>query len=140
MHAKANDIIQAAKELVGVPYKHQGRNRVGLDCAGLVIVVARSLGIIDMDTTAYSRRPNVQEFTKAMLRAGCRQLPFGEHRHGDILRFNSSGWPVHIGYYEIDEKGAEWYIHAYLPHRKVTRDPLTPKVKATISSVWRLPE
>jgi len=75
-----------------------------------------------------------------MIEAGCTQLPMVQLAHGDILRINTSGWPVHLGVYEIDDRGQEWYTHAYLPHKKVTRDPLTPAVRAQINSVWRFPE
>lgn len=140
MHSKANDIVLIAQGLVGVRYRHQGRNEAGLDCAGLIIVVAHLLGLTDKDTTSYSRRPNAPEFTAFMLETGCTQLPYGKHENGDILRMNTAGWPVHIAIYEIDERGQEWYIHAFLPHKKVTRDPLTKAVKDAISSVWRFPE
>ena len=140
MHAKANDIISVATGLVGVPYRHQGRSQVGLDCAGLIIVVGQMLGVMGPEaagTKAYPRRPNAPKFTAAMIAAGLVERPYGSQEHGDILRINTVGWPVHLGLYEIDEKGEEWYIHAYLPHKKVTRDPLTREVKRTISSVWR---
>jgi cell wall-associated NlpC family hydrolase len=140
MHANANEIVYIAKGLVGVPYRHQGRNQSGLDCAGLIIVIAHMLELTDKDTTNYSRRPNVHEFTAFMIEAGCTQLPMAQLAHGDILRLNTSGWPVHLGVYEIDDRGQEWYTHAYLPHKKVTRDPLTATVKAQLSSVWRFPE
>lgn len=140
MHDKANDIVAVANGLVGVRYRHQGRSQVGLDCAGFIIVVAKLNDISNFDTTSYSSRPNAEEFTREMIRAGCKQLPYGKHKHGDILRLNTAGWPVHIAIYEIDERGREWYLHAYLPHKKVTRDPLTDIVKDTISSVWRFPE
>jgi len=140
MHKKANDIVAVATGLVGVRYRHQGRNQFGLDCAGLIIVIANLLDITDKDTTAYSPRPNVKEFTAFMIETGCKQLPTGKLEHGDILRMNSISWPVHLGVYEIDEQGREWYTHAYAAHKKVTRDPLTDTVKATISSIWRFPE
>lgn len=140
MHAKANDIVYVANALVGVRYRKQGRNDVGLDCAGLVIVTAHMLDLTDKDTTAYSDRPNVPEFTAFMLATGCRQRPYKDLEHGDIIRLNSAGWPVHLGIYEIDDRGKAWYIHAYAPHRMVTRDPITPEVVAKISSVWRFPE
>jgi hypothetical protein len=92
------------------------------------------------DTTAYSHRPNVEEFTREMMAAGFRRLKMSELTHGDVLRMSFNGWPVHAAIYEIDDMGREWYIHAYLPHKKVTRDPLTPEKKALISSVWRFPE
>jgi len=140
MHAKANRLVNAANDLVGVRYRHQGRSQAGLDCAGLIIVTGQRCDISNFDTTNYSNRPNAVEFTREMIRAGCTQLPLAKLEHGDLLRLNTEGWPVHIAVYEIDAKGQEWYIHAYLPHKKVSRDPLTPDVKARISSVWRFPE
>lgn len=139
MHVNSDAIVEIAKGLVGVRYRHQGRNSYGLDCAGLIIVIAHLLDLTDKDTQAYGRRPNAQEFTAFMIEAGCKQLPYGKHEHGDIIRLNSAGWPVHLGIYEIDDRGQEWYVHAYAPHKKVTRDPLTRAAKANISSVWRFP-
>ena len=143
MHKKANDIIHTAKGLIGVPYRHQGRSRAGLDCAGVIIVVGQTEGVMGEEaevTKAYPRRPDAAKFAAAMIEAGLIQRPFGTQEHGDILRINTAGWPVHLGLYEIDENGMEWYIHAYLPHKKVTRDPLTPEVRRAICSVWRYPE
>lgn len=139
MHKKAHDIVAVANGLVGVRYRHQGRNRNGLDCAGLVILIAHKLELTDKDTMAYSRRPNATEFTAFMIEAGCIQLPVAQLTHGDIVRLNTSGWPVHLGVYEVDDRGQEWYIHAFLPHKKVTRDPFTDIVRRNLSSVWRFP-
>jgi len=140
MHTKANDIIEVAKGLVGVRYRKQGRNSVGLDCLGLVIVVAHLNEISDFDTTAYSSRPNVKEFTEGLLKTGCIQIPYSEIAHGDMFRISMGGWPVHIALYEVDEQQQEWYIHASLDLKQVVRTPLTKEVKASISSVWRYPE
>lgn len=140
MHDKANDIVAIAKGLVGVRYRHQGRNQFGLDCAGLVIMIAHLLDLTDKDTTAYSRRPNATEFTAFMIEAGCIQLPVAQLAHGDIVRLNTSGWPVHLGVYEIDHRGRGWYTHAFLPYKKVTRAPFTDVVRRNLSSVWRFPE
>lgn len=58
----ALQVVQSAREWVGVPYHHQGRVPAGLDCVGLLIVVARELGILPphFDYTRYGRRPNGQ--------------------------------------------------------------------------------
>lgn len=137
MHAKANDIIRVANEFVGVPYRHQGRNKMGLDCAGLIIVVGDRLGFMKEDgPRGYPRRPDTKKFTAAMLDAGLKQRS-DPREHGDILRINTQGWPVHLGIYEKDARGREWLIHAYQPHKRVTRDPLTSAVILSISSVWR---
>ena len=92
------------------------------------------------ETKAYPRRPNAPQFAAAMIKAGLTQRLFGTEEQGDILRINTQGWPVHLGLYEIDDRGVEWYIHSYLPHKKVTRDPLTPEVRRSISSIWRYSE
>jgi cell wall-associated NlpC family hydrolase len=36
-----NVIVSAARSWLGVPWRHQGRTRQGVDCAGLVVLVGR---------------------------------------------------------------------------------------------------
>lgn len=40
----AQDIITEARTWIGVPFRHQGRSRHGVDCIGLVLEVRRALG------------------------------------------------------------------------------------------------
>jgi len=52
------DVVAAARMHLNTPWAHQGRTPgVALDCAGLVICVARQLGLVasDMDVNGYSR-------------------------------------------------------------------------------------
>ncbi len=142
MHAKANDIIYVANSLVGVPYRHQGRNQNGVDCAGLIVVVGQMLDLMTAEEKRdYPRRPNVKAFTEEMIKVGLKQRPHNSREHGDILRVSTATWPVHLGIYEVDARGLEWIIHAYQPHKKVTRDPLSIITKhCPISSIWRYSE
>jgi cell wall-associated NlpC family hydrolase len=39
------DIVAAAATYEGTPWLHQGRSRLGLDCVGLLVAVARDLGV-----------------------------------------------------------------------------------------------
>ena len=140
MHARAHDIVARAREYVGTPYRRKGRSKdSGVDCIGLVICVAHDLGISPYDTGAYSDRPNVREFDRLMLEAGCRMLPHVQLASGDIVRLAMPRWPVHCAVYEEAADGSRWIVHAYLPHRKVTRDPLTPARESQVSSTWRYP-
>ena len=144
MHTKANEIITAGLSYVGVPYREQGRNMAGLDCAGLIVCAGVDSGAFPsnaIDTIAknYSRRPDVPQFTKSMIDAGCVRLKFGEQKHGDILRVAYLNWPVHVGLYEV-VGDTHWVIHAYLPRKKVVRELITPFMYAQISTVWRYPE
>jgi len=139
-HAKADDIIVAAKDLLGIRYRKQGRNSSGLDCAGVLIKVAHATGLTTLDTTQYSSRPNAEEFVAFMRKTGCKRLRVDQLETGDILRLNTHGWPVHCAVYEKDTIGKEWCIHAYMPHKKVTRDPLTQTMWDSVEDVWRFPE
>lgn len=54
-------VVEVARSHLGTPWVHQGRTPgVALDCAGLVIVVARELGIVpaDFDVNGYTRQPD----------------------------------------------------------------------------------
>lgn len=53
-------ISVAAREWLGVPYHHQGRNGFGLDCIGLLVMVGKAIGSFDVtfDFTNYGREPN----------------------------------------------------------------------------------
>lgn len=42
----ACDIIEAARELLGTPYLHQGRSRAAIDCAGVALLVARKFDLM----------------------------------------------------------------------------------------------
>lgn len=55
------DVVACARAMLGTPWQHQARlPGVALDCAGLVICVARQLGLVgpDWDVNAYAREPN----------------------------------------------------------------------------------
>jgi len=55
---KADRVIAAAREYLGTPFHHQGRQKNrGLDCAGLIECVARDLGYSVPVHDGYARTP-----------------------------------------------------------------------------------
>ncbi len=46
-------IAEAARAYLGVPFHPHGRTRAGLDCAGLVLAVARDLGLVLRDVPPF---------------------------------------------------------------------------------------
>jgi cell wall-associated NlpC family hydrolase len=55
------EVVAAARGHLGTPWVHQGRfPGLALDCAGLVILVARGLGLVahDFDVNGYERAPD----------------------------------------------------------------------------------
>jgi len=59
------DIIDTARQYIGTGFHHTGRVKgVGIDCAGLLICVARDLGLQHYDVQGYSRVPSGSEFER----------------------------------------------------------------------------
>lgn len=56
----AASVVTEARSWVGTPFRHQGRDRKGVDCVGLPIVVLSQLGALtpDFEISDYSRRPH----------------------------------------------------------------------------------
>ena len=48
-------VVAQARTWLGTPWRHQGRSPRGVDCAGLVVLVARALGLADHDVAGYGR-------------------------------------------------------------------------------------
>src|SRR5216684_1192655 len=97
------DIVAAARECIGTPFRHQGRrsgSSGGLDCAGMIIVVAHELGLAtaDYDHTGYAHLPGrsdvAQELDRMMDRV---QGGLPDARDGDVLLMEDSGWATHTG-------------------------------------------
>ncbi len=48
---------EVALSYLGVPFRHRGRTRNGLDCIGLIIMAARECGMEVFDQKVYGREP-----------------------------------------------------------------------------------
>lgn len=53
-----SEIEEVARKYIGVPFRHQGRTKDALDCAGLIILIAHDEGISDFDFTNYRMQPD----------------------------------------------------------------------------------
>ncbi len=88
----AEALIAAARGYVGVPWRHQGRSRHGIDCVGLLVCVARDLGIPVEDVRAYEREPRAHDLTR-LLRRHCTAVSAA--RPGDIVLMGRPS--THVG-------------------------------------------
>ena len=82
----SEDIVAEARRWIGAPWRHQGRGPAGVDCIGLLIVVADALGVPHHDVQGYDRRATGTRLLKAFA-VDLDPLPFDEARPGDILVF-----------------------------------------------------
>ena len=108
------DIVTEARTWTGTRYQHQQRMKgVAVDCAGLVIGVARELGLVPatFDVNGYPRRPDgvslVAECDRWMYR-----ITRAEMQPGDVivLRFDTD--PQHVGILADYRHGGLSIIHA----------------------------
>lgn len=118
---KRADIIAAARAWLEVPFTHQGRSRLGVDCIGLVINVGWQLGFLprSYDVQGYDRMPDGSLFGE------CDRLL--ERIPGPVfgcivaMRFASD--PQHIGFIG-EHHGHPTLIHSLSTARKVTEHRL----------------
>lgn len=117
------DMLAEAKKLIGTPYKDKGRDEGGIDCAGLLVLVARRLELPHYDSLDYARRPSPIELKRVL-----DNMPQLERladkwawETGDIGNFSTDSHPVHLGILERDEADRWFIIHSWAPARKVVR-------------------
>ena len=128
-------IVAEARSWLGVPWRHQGRTRSGIDCVGLVVQVARALGLSDYDHTAYGRRAQglglVEHF-----RANMDGVAIPEARPGDVLVFADQAYPCHCGFL-TERLGHPHLLHAHALRRKVIEEAFAGEWLAKVKFAFR---
>lgn len=99
--------VKEARTWLGVPFHHQGRNRKGIDCLGIIVKCMQSFGIEVKDKTDYPLTPNSVALIKELKKYGD-QIPLKDIRPADILLFRISNNPQHLAI-----KTDLGMIHAY---------------------------
>ena len=131
----AADILTAARACLNTPFVHQGRiNGRALDCAGLIIQVAKTLGLEHVDHSGYARLPG-----NGLLESALDDQPglarVSDLQAGDVVLIKFSGAPQHLGIYT-----GENIIHAYQPIGKVCEHGLTEAWRSRIVRIYRFNE
>lgn len=135
-----DEIIRIAKEYINTPYLHQGRlKNKGIDCAGLIVEVAKEAGIYsEGDYTNYSRIPDGETLAKT-LNTYCDKINFNEIKDGDIILFKFVKNPQHLAiYYKYNDM--DYIIHSYSVAGKVIMQRLDSKWKNRIAAVYKYKE
>ncbi|MBQ7032473.1 MAG: C40 family peptidase [Clostridia bacterium] len=104
------NVVEYAKNFIGVPYVYGGSSPYGFDCSGFVQYVYKYFGI-SLPRTSYSQMQSGYAVSTSDLQPG------------DILVFRGGG---HVGIYV----GNNTYIHAPNSGRSVSIDPLDRTVTA----------
>jgi len=116
-----DQIVDTARDFIGLPWRHQGRTQHGLDCAGLLILVALKLGIRHEDKLGYGRDPSNQKFLDH-IRLYTDYVHPHENLNGTIGVFRESRLPCHVGFFS-SQNGVTTLIHSSAGVRKVVEEP-----------------
>ena len=105
-----DDIINAARACLGTPFRHQGRlPGVALDCAGLVVAVAKAIGADYHDVAGYGRTSSGGMLESCLCsQPGLDIISKADRQPSDILLIRFSGDPQHLAIFT-----GETIIHSY---------------------------
>lgn len=129
------DVIAAARQCIGTPFRHQGRLLAfGLDCAGVVIHVCRTLCIDCVDVVGYGRTPNAGELQRTLEAQPALQRveDIAARQPGDILLMRIATDPQHLAIFT-----GNTIIHAHEASGKCVEHVLSPVWAARIVAVYR---
>lgn len=124
-----SEVVNAARKYLDVPYHHQGRNRFGVDCAGLIVAAYRDLGIELEDLPAYGREPWNDGLRECVERNF--QKVDRDPEPGDILLLRVRREPQHLAI--ATDRGI---IHAYAGVKKVVETSMSPHWQKRIVGVY----
>lgn len=148
--SKLLDPEAIARSYVGTPFVHQGRTPgVALDCAGVVICIARQRGHVaaDFDVSNYAQQPDKWSIIEACDEHLMR-IRVDEARPGDVLVMAWDSYPQHLGImgrYSPAPNRRFTCIHAFMrpgeKNAKVTEHPIDNAWLARcIRRAYRFPE
>lgn len=104
----SDEIINAARDVIGTPFKHQGRlPGIALDCAGVIVHVLESVGVPYNDLYGYSRLPHNGRL-KAALDSQSSLIRVSNFEPGDVLLMRFGKEPTHLAIF-----AGSTIIHAY---------------------------
>ena len=130
-------VVNSAREWTGTPFVHQGRvlGRA-CDCAGLLVGVARDLGLSEYDVDGYPRVPDGVTL-KAILREQLTPISTDQLRPGDVLLFGFYRHAQHLGI--VTRTDPIYIIHAHQPNDKVIEHRLDSVWQRRVRGAYRFP-
>jgi cell wall-associated NlpC family hydrolase len=127
------DVVRVARSWVGVPFLHQGRNRNGIDCVGLIIAVGQELGVLppNFERRDYGRVPSRKELEQKLgLYCERAEAP----APGTVIGIRWNRELAHTAFCT-----GPTLIHAWEKRGLVVEHGYRGKWLAITDSVWRLP-
>lgn len=131
-------IVEIARTYQDTPYHHQARQPgVGIDCVGVVVCVARELGLIEpgADYVAYRRMPTNDKLLEILDRHLERLPDPAKAEAGDVLTFRLGRHPHHVAI----KTGPDTMIHSYAGVGRVVETNIQDSWASRIVAAHRIP-
>lgn len=133
-----DSFVAAGRCWLGVPWRHLGRSRAGVDCIGLVLLAAAKAGLSIPDPAPYAREPQGAALMRGVLAHGVR---VADALPGDVLVFRMGLYGGHVGIATQHRTyGGPGVLHAYAPHRHVVEQPMDAELRRALLAVIRVTE
>lgn len=137
-------LIQSARKYIGVKFRHRGRTRSGLDCAGLVWKAYQDCGVELPDFRLYSTEPSshgpgLTNYVEHALGSPVHVAPVKESdlMLEDVLVMRFAKEPHHVGLVGRHPTGALSLIHADGHTGRVLEHRLSEDIIRRITHVFR---
>lgn len=134
-------LADAARTYLGVRFRHRGRSRNGVDCAGLGVLAYKDCGMELPDFTLYGREPHKNGLVGYMTAALGDPLPTGSLlQDGDVLVMRFDKEPHHVAIVGTADYGGTQalnIIHSDGYVGRVLEQRLTPDMSDRITHIYR---
>lgn len=132
------DAIQTeARRWLGTPFRHQGRSAEGLDCVGLLIMIARAFELPHGNVTGYTRRAKGMGFLEHF-HAHLTEIAPATIAPGDVLVFVEALYPCHTGILS-ERQTVPHLIHAHGLRGRVIEEPYLGEWPGKLRFAFRFP-
>ena len=135
------EVCAQARLWIGTPFQHQQRARgVAVDCVGLIIGVARDLGLVaaDFDVNGYPRVPDGRSLT-ALCREHMRPIERAAMQAGDVIEVAFDRDPQHLGVLVDYLHGGLAMVHASQTSARVVEHRLMFSQAMQFRAAYALP-
>ncbi len=137
--ATRQQIVSQARTWLHTPYQHQARCKgAGVDCIGLVVGVAKELGLSQADAQCYGRIPSSNDLVTALQQHAIPVAPDAIWSAGQILLIRFDAEPQHVAIL-AGSVGQHTMIHAYSNAGCVTEHRVADVWRARILARYEFP-